>query len=54
MSLRAAARGGTGELSRGGRGGGGVDISILNIALGGGGNGPAVACTPGAIKKEER
>lgn len=37
---------GVGECSRGGRGGGGVCISILNIALGGGGKGPAVACTP--------
>jgi hypothetical protein len=39
-------RDGFGELSRGGRGGGGLRTSILNAARGGGGSGPAVACTP--------
>ena len=34
------------ESSRGGRGGGGLWISMLKLALGGGGKGPATECTP--------
>jgi len=41
------ARAGFGEFSRGGRGGVGVLTSILNVARGGGGKGPAVAWVPG-------
>ena len=38
---------GDGERNRGGRGGGGALKSISNIALGGGGSGPALEWTPG-------
>jgi hypothetical protein len=34
------------ESSRGGRGGGELWISMLKLALGGGGKGPATECTP--------
>lgn len=37
---------GRGEFNRGGRGGGGVCVSISKVALGGGGNGPAIECNP--------
>lgn len=37
---------GRGEFSRGGRGGGGASASISKVALGGGGNGPAIECSP--------
>ena len=38
---------GEGERKRGGRGGGGALKSISNMALGGGGSGPALEWTPG-------
>lgn len=38
---------GDGERNRGGRGGGGALKSISNIALGGGGSGPALEWRPG-------
>jgi hypothetical protein len=38
---------GDGERRRGGRGGGGALKSMSNIALGGGGSGPALEWTPG-------
>ncbi len=38
---------GDGERMRGGRGGGGALKSMSNIALGGGGSGPALEWTPG-------
>lgn len=38
---------GDGERRRGGRGGGGALKSMSNIALGGGGSGPAFEWTPG-------
>jgi hypothetical protein len=38
---------GDGERKRGGRGGGGALKSISNIALGGGGSGPALEWIPG-------
>lgn len=45
-SISPLERVGFGEFRRGGRGGGGALTSILNIARGGGGKGPAVACMP--------
>lgn len=39
-------RNGVRELSRGGRGGGVLLISMLKLARGGGGKGPATECTP--------
>jgi hypothetical protein len=45
-SISPLERAGFGEFRRGGRGGGGVLTSILNVARGGGGNGPAVAWVP--------
>lgn len=38
---------GDGERNRGGRGGGGALKSMSNIALGGGGSGPALEWRPG-------
>ena len=38
---------GDGERNRGGRGGGGALKSMSNIALGGGGSGPALEWIPG-------
>lgn len=46
-SISPLERAGFGEFRRGGRGGGGVLVSILNVARGGGGKGPAVAWMPG-------
>jgi hypothetical protein len=45
-SISPLERPGFGEFKRGGRGGGGALTSILNVARGGGGKGPAVACVP--------
>lgn len=47
-SSMAMDRGGDGERILGGRGGGGEVASMLNIARGGGGSGPAFACRPGS------